>query len=163
MDSAFETHPLSPNAIPAWRLIQALGKASYLLLPIGYRVAGYWIEVPDVNPIVFWSVSGLIVLNWLFSVFFLPGIRYAHWRYGVNEHEVELQSGIFIRRRTLIPLSRVQHVDTRQGPVFSRFKLANVMIFTAAGSHSIPALDQEVAENLRRQLSSYAQLATEDV
>ncbi len=158
-----DTRPLSPNAIPAWRLIQALGKATYLLPSIGYLIAGLWMDLPVLDPLLFWGGTGLLLLNWIFSVFFLPGIRYAHWSYGVNEHEVELRSGIFIRRITLIPLSRIQHVDTRQGPIFRRFSLANIMMFTAAGSHSIPALDEDVAEELRRQLSTYAQMATEDI
>lgn len=158
-----ETKPLSPKSVPAWRFIQILSKSLYLLIPVGYLVAGFWIDLPEIDPFLFWGMTVVLVFYWIFSVFFLPKIRYKYWEYGVNEHEIELQSGIVIRRKTLIPLSRVQHVDTRQGPIFRQYDLANVMIFTAAGSHSIPALDEIVAEELRKQISAYAQLATEDV
>ena len=62
------------------------------------------------------------------------------WRYEVRESEIELQHGIFIVKRTLIPMVRVQHVDTSQGPILRKYDLAEITISTAATNHTIPAL-----------------------
>ena len=76
---------------------------------------------------------------------------------------MELQEGIFIVKRTLIPMIRVQHVDTVQGPILRKYQLASVIINTAATSHEIPALEESEAEELRRLISNLARVADEDV
>ncbi len=85
------------------------------------------------------------------------------WRYEVREHEVELQYGVFVVKRVLVPMIRVQHVDTSEGPILRKYKLANVTIATAATVHEIPALDVEKADQLRDYISQLAREAKEDV
>ena len=97
------------------------------------------------------------------AIFFVPEIRWRRWSYQVDEHEVDLQSGIFIITRTLVPIKRVQHVDTRQGPILRSYNLADVTISTAATTHRIPALNEEVADRVRDKISKFARLAEEDV
>jgi membrane protein YdbS with pleckstrin-like domain len=92
----------------------------------------------------------------------VPAIRWRRWRYQVNEREIDLQRGVLFIRRTLIPMSRVQHVDTVQGPLLRRYKLASVHVSTAAGTQEIPALAVDVAEALRDRIAALAGVA-EDV
>mgnify|MGYP006160374619 CR=1 FL=1 len=54
--------------------------------------------------------------------------------------EIDLRHGLFTVRRTLVPIRRVQHVDTESGPLQGMFELATVSFHTAAGSTKIPAL-----------------------
>ena len=42
--------------------------------------------------------------------------------------------------RTLVPMLRVQHVDTRRGLLEQWLGLATVVFHTAAGANKIPAL-----------------------
>jgi len=93
----------------------------------------------------------------------IPGIRWERWRYQVDEHEIDLRRGVVIVRRTLIPIKRVQHVDTRQGPLLRNYGLSSVAITTAATTHEIPALDDVTADLVRNQISNFARLAKEDV
>ncbi len=81
----------------------------------------------------------------------------------MDSNEIDLKRGVLVKYRTLIPLSRVQHVDTRQGPLLRWFDLATVTISTAATTHEIPALDVVIADRVRDQISKYARLAEEDV
>lgn len=113
-----------------------------------------------------WIISGitfgLVVIAGL-AIFFIPEIRWKRWSYQVDEHEIDLQSGILIITRTLVPVKRVQHVDTRQGPILRSYGLADVTISTAATTHRIPALEEETAEDVRDRISKFARLAKEDV
>ncbi|MFO7800048.1 MAG: PH domain-containing protein, partial [Rhodohalobacter sp.] len=114
----------------------------------------------------FWIVvasSVIIALIWVFSVAVLPYLSWKNWRYAVDAKEIDLKRGVLIKNRTLIPLSRVQHVDTRQGPLLRWYNLASVTISTAATTHEIPALDEVIADRVRDQISKYARLAEEDV
>jgi membrane protein YdbS with pleckstrin-like domain len=113
-----------------------------------------------------WTMVPLLVVVTILcglAIFFIPEVRWQRWYYQVDEHEIDLQNGIFIVTRTLVPIKRVQHVDTRQGPILRSYDLADVTISTAATTHRIPALDEETADKVRNQISKFARLAEEDV
>ncbi len=94
-------------------------------------------------------VLALVVL----SVGVMPGLRWRRWRYEIRTDEVDLQRGIFWVARTLVPLARIQHVDTRQGPLQRRFGLATVVFYTAAGPNQIPELSTPVAADVRDRIA----------
>ena len=94
-------------------------------------------------------VFALVVL----SVGVMPGLRWRRWRYEIRPDEVDLQRGIFWVARTLVPLARIQHVDTRQGPLQRRFGLATVVFYTAAGPNQIPELSTPVAADVRDRIA----------
>ena len=105
----------------------------------------------------------IVLLLAVILIFIVPAVRHRRWRYEVSEEEIDLQHGVFIIRRTLIPMVRVQHVDTKQGPLLRCYGLATVSISTAAlGVHEIPALSVEVADRLRDRIALLARV-TDDV
>lgn len=113
-----------------------------------------------------WIIPMLIIIligEGYFFIFFIPALRWRRWRYEVREQEIEIQKGLFVVKRTLIPMIRVQHVDSSQGPLLKKYRLASVTISTAATVHEIPALDEEEAEELRYSISRLARVADEDV
>ena len=89
-------------------------------------------------------------------VWTVPELLWRHWRYEIGDTEVDLQHGWLTVTRTLIPLTRVQHVDTRRGPLQRRFGLASVVLFTAAGASEIPALADAVADAARDRIAALA-------
>ena len=82
-----------------------------------------------------------------------PGLRWRRWRYEIRPDEVDLQRGIFWVGRTLVPLARIQHVDTMQGPLQRRFGLSTVVFYTAAGPNQIPELSTPVAAEVRDRIA----------
>lgn len=151
---------IAPAVIGVWRWGSALGFAFMLALPLIYYA------VFGAQQLHFWILGGITLFCtalWLLNVVVLPPLRWKRWRYSINEYEIGLLRGVLVETETLIPLSRVQHVDTRQGPVLRWYGLASVTISTAATTHEIPGLDTVLADKLRRQISTYARLADEDV
>lgn len=155
---------LSESAIEAWRVSMSI--VVFILIIALFFVWGYKLFAPGTGLQTPWTLLAfslvLLVIS-LLGIFFIPQIRWKRWYYEVDEHEIDLQSGIFIITRTLVPIKRVQHVDTRQGPILRSYNLADVTISTAATTHRIPALDEEVADQVRDQISKFARLAEEDV
>ena len=86
----------------------------------------------------------------------LPTLRWRRWRYEVRDEEVDLMRGAFVVRRTIIPIRRVQHVDTESGPLQDSFGLATVTFHTAAGGVAIPALGKGEAERVRARVAELA-------
>lgn len=112
---------------------------------------------------IMWVAISIVVLSVVCSILIFPSVRWKIWRYEVREQEIEIQSGLFIVTRTLIPMVRVQHVDTEQGPILKNYNLANISISSAATVHTIPLLELEDADMLRTKISELARVAEEDV
>ena len=72
----------------------------------------------------------------------VPELRWSRWRYEVRDEEIDLRHGTLRITRTLVPMLRVQHVDTTQGPIDQALGLATVVVHTAAGATTIPALEE---------------------
>jgi membrane protein YdbS with pleckstrin-like domain len=158
------TNKLSKSAIRAWRISLTIASFIVVLVPAVLWMINFFVE--DSFTFANWTIlAGLVVIIIAsgLAIFFIPEIRWQHWFYQVDEHEIDLQSGIFIITRTLVPIKRVQHVDTRRGPILRSYGLADVTISTAATTHRIPALDEETADRVRNQISKFARLAEEDV
>lgn len=130
------------------------------VLVIGAGVLTYFFDWPQ----WLYAVYGLIVVAYgILFIYLFPKIRWERWRYEVREQEIELQHGLFIVKRTLVPMVRVQHVDTEQGPILRKYDLAEISISTAATTHTIPALITEEADELRARISVLARVAEDDV
>jgi uncharacterized protein len=113
------------------------------------------------TPITDWWVylgAGIILGVNLIETVVGPAWRYRFWRYEIREDEVDLQHGWLVQKRQLIPMSRIQHVDTRRGPLQRRFGLSSVVFYTAAGSMEIPALSQAVAASVRDRIADLAKV-----
>lgn len=153
-------HKLTPRAIRVWQWGNGIGNLFWLAVPTGYLV------LFGSEELHLWVVALLYLLTgalWISSATWFPYKTWKNWRYCVDENEIDLKRGVIIKTRTLIPLRRVQHVDTRQGPLLRWLGLSTVTISTAATTHEIPALDSVIADRVRKKISTFARLAEEDV
>ncbi|WP_108585481.1 PH domain-containing protein [Paenisporosarcina sp. OV554] len=151
---------ISPKGLKVWRLYGVIHSTVILLISIGAGVLNWWLEGP------LWVLFICILVPLLYTyifVYLFPKLRWLRWRYEVREQEIELQHGLFIVRRVLVPMVRVQHVDTQQGPILRKYDLASITISTAATNHTIPALITNEADELRRRISTLARVAEDDV
>ena len=91
----------------------------------------------------------------------VPELRWRRWRYEVRDEEIDLLHGTVRLTRTLVPMMRVQHVDTTRGPIDQVLGLATVVVHTAAGKTTIPALDEYDAGRLRDRIALLARTPDE--
>ena len=120
--------------IAAGVLSEQVGGAAWMLLPVAVAIAGVGV---------------------------VPELRWARWRYEVRDEEIDLRHGTVRITRTLVPMLRVQHVDTTQGPLDQALGLATVVVHTAAGTTTIPALTEGDAGRLRDRIATLARTADE--
>lgn len=151
---------ISLKALTVWKLSATIGASFLLLGVIAVGVGVYFLELTywiTIAMAIIWLVYSLI------TIFVVPKLRHHVWRYEVHEHEIDLQYGLFVIKRVLVPMVRVQHVDTHQGPLLRKYQLASVEISTAATKHEIPALDLIEADILRDYISKLARVTDDDV
>ncbi len=150
---------LDPRARSLWRLTGALQAAPILAGgAFGTYVLYRWAEAPSY--FVALPVLGALALAVLFVVV-LPPVLWRRWRYEIRPLEVDLQRGLIRVTRTLVPMARVQHVDTKRGPLQRRLGLSTVVFYTAAGPNEIPQLAQNTAAEVRDRIAELTRAADE--
>ncbi|WP_040225226.1 PH domain-containing protein [Bhargavaea cecembensis] len=151
---------ISGKGLTVWRIHGVFYTLMVLVPAIAASVLAYIFD----GPVWIYIVSAAVpVLMGYLLIGLFPKIRWQRWRYEVRETEIELQHGLFIVKRTLVPMVRVQHVDTSQGPILRKYGLAGITVSTAATTHEIPALQMEEADDLRNRISGLARVAEDDV
>ncbi len=145
--------PLDPKVTWLWRAQAALR----MLMFWGPIAAGAGYGASTLGGAAVGLIVGAAMLVFFLALAMVwPALQYEHFRYAIRDHDLLVQRGVLFRRRSSIPHSRIQHVDTQQGPVERLFGLSNVAVYTAAGMSadgSIPGLATELAEAIRDELA----------
>ena len=123
---------------------------------IGCVVGGGALAGSDAPGVLAWLAWALAVGVVAVGGVVAPLVRWRTWRYEVRDEEIDLLRGAVVVRRTLIPMTRVQHVDTQRTPLSDLFELRSVTVHTAADSHSIPALRPGDAAAIRDRIAVLA-------
>lgn len=95
----------------------------------------------------------LIALCWRFA-----NASHARTRFVLDADGLRIRRGVFWHSETLVPRSRVQHIDLNRGPLDRRFGLASLKVYTAGtklASVSIDGLPAERAAQLRDALVAH--------
>lgn len=135
-----------------WRL-QGLTRLATFWLPVLLVGAGWVGFRYGVLPAA--VIAGALALLLAVITLTWPSLSWRHFRYGVRNDDLLVESGVLFRHTVSIPLDRIQHVDTRQGPLERAFGLSRLVVYTAAGMSadgSIPGLEEDRADALRDAL-----------
>jgi hypothetical protein len=152
-------HQLAKAAITVWRLTGIITFIILMMTVGALTYVAYRFEWP-------WFISAIAISLTLFEasvhILIIPNIRYKRFRYEILDEEIYIQRGLLIVTRTLVPMTRIQHVDTKQGPILKKYNLMTVTISTAATTHEIPALPSEEADRLRNDIAVRARVIEDD-
>jgi uncharacterized protein len=123
---------------------------------IGCLVVAGIVADTDAPGVIPWLLRGAALVVVAVGGVALPILRWRTWRYEVRDEEIDLLRGAVVVRRTLIPMIRVQHVETQRTPLSDLLELRSVTVHTAARSHSIPALRPAAAATIRDRIALLA-------
>ena len=89
----------------------------------------------------------------------MPIWRYRVHRWEITEDAVYTRTGWLWQEWRIAPMSRIQTVDTKRGPLEQAYRLSSVTVTTAsaAGPLKIAGLDHEVAADLAGKLTEVTQ------
>lgn len=104
-----------------------------------------------------WAAGIALAFALLLSLWslWMPSLTFERWGYQLDDEKLLIRSGVILRRLTAIPASRIQHVDTHQGPLERLMGLARLTVYTASGAGAdgvIPGLLLDEATRLRDEL-----------
>lgn len=146
-DAATALRPLDPRVRQLWWTASALTLIALLVIAsvVGRVLHDGWDGLPAL--VVFVAGTPLAIL--------LPWLRYQRWRFALRDHDLWIRRGVVWRNISVIPYTRLQFVDTTQGPLDRLFGLAQLVVHTAAPGTSgqLPGLAIDEAEQLRERLA----------
>jgi membrane protein YdbS with pleckstrin-like domain len=162
-----------PLRVPRYRVhptARWLWALEGLAVAVGYSAAalGAWFAVPadagaaraiaDVLP---WLALPLAVL----LVVVQPLWRFRVHRWEITDQVVYTQVGWLTRTWRIVPIARIQTVDTTRGPAQQILGLSTVIIRTAshAGSTNIEHLDARTADAVAHDLALRANAVRDEV
>jgi len=148
---------LPPQARTLWRLEAAMRWAG-AAVAAAVATAAVGDSLPRALVATGWAA---LALGAVLGVGIAPAVRWRRWRYAVREEEIDLRRGVLVATRTLVPIARVQHVDTRRGVLERSLGVATVVFHTAAGTNAIPALRGEEAAQVRDRIATLARTPDE--
>lgn len=103
------------------------------------------------GPAIFALVGALLVIH--------AFLRYRVWRFEIRDDELYLERGVITRVKTVVPYVRIQHVDSRRGPLERLLNLATTVVYTAGSRGAdvlIPGLTPDRSEGLQDDLKHLA-------
>jgi uncharacterized protein len=151
-------NPVDRRAVRWW--------TTNLLLLVAVPVVSLVVLGVLIPPARFWLIASAVVIAavGLVAVVALPRWWFRVHRWEVTETAVYTRTGWFWQEWRVAPLSRIQTVDTRRGPLEQRFGLATVVVTTASakGAVTMPGLDHALAEDVAEQLTVATQAVPGD-
>lgn len=161
------TYPLLRNLLPSnlkmvWflRTIITFGLSLFIAGIVWFACFKFW--NPHWLPLVGYIILFLIALEFIGALLLIP-YRYAFHRYEINSEELAFQKGFFFRQTVFVPIIRIQHVETQQGPLLRQQHLMSLVVYTAATEHRIAGLSVAEATKLRNQILHLVKVVREDV
>jgi hypothetical protein len=105
-----------------------------------------------------WPAVLLVFPIALWALLFSPRRRWAAWGWALLPNELHVARGVWTQIHTVVPLSRVQHIDVAQGPIERVFGVARLVLHTAGTANSVvvlPGLIRATAEELRDTIRAH--------
>ncbi|MGM9956598.1 MAG: PH domain-containing protein [Peribacillus sp.] len=152
------TKKISKESIKVWRMTETITNLIILvILGILLFVDTYfsWKEW------IGWVLIGLTIIECLsaiWSIIIAPILLQKYWRYDVSEEFIQTKHGAWYESHELIPMTKVQSVELNQGPFLRKYGLYTISIGTMGDSHTIPAIPEKEAYELRDKIAHYAKI-----
>ncbi len=111
----------------------------------------------DWLPTALARLAVVVAIAWAIAV---PLVRWRRWRWELHDEELDLLHGAWRVVRTIVPITRIQHVSVERTGWTDAFGLVRLHVHTAAGKTTIPGLERATADELRDRI--LARLRTPD-
>lgn len=137
--------------------MQLRGAVWAALLIVGGFVAERLIELP----MGLLLLPALAIAAWIALIG--PARRYRRMGYAFSSDRLRVVTGYIFQTDSMVPLSRIQHIDVEQGPILRHFGLADLQVHTAAVGDetvTVPGLLHADAEAMREAIRQHIRTAT---
>lgn len=127
-----------------------------LLITLPFIIGAGALSIANVLPA--WAPGIPVLLLAIILVIVLPIKRYRSRGYHMAGDRLRVVKGVLFHADTVVPFSRVQHLDVEQGPLERAFGIARLILHTA-GTHNasvtLPGLAHADATAMREDIRQH--------
>tara|TARA_R110002167_G_scaffold237259_7_gene442409 strand:+ start:6395 stop:6985 length:591 start_codon:yes stop_codon:yes gene_type:complete len=133
----------------------------FIVIIGGVLFAQPWIILP---PAMLQFIPFALIFVAVVSIIGIP-LNYMgdkHKLYAMRELDLHFSSGLIFKKLVSQPISRIQHVELKRGPLERYNNLATLQVFSAGGAQhtfEIPGLDLETAQQIHQFVLQHKDLA----
>jgi membrane protein YdbS with pleckstrin-like domain len=144
-------NPLPDGALKMWRWEALISAVVLFAIALGVAMG-----VGALKP---WLPLAAAAVGVTYAIV-VPRERHRRWRWALHEQELDILYGIWEVTRTIVPITRIQHVSVQRTGWTDTFGLVRLHVHTAAGTTTIPGLAPAQADDVRDRI--LARLQTPD-
>lgn len=100
----------------------------------------------------------LLLIADIWSIGIRPYLLYRNTRYEISEEYLQVKSGAMFEKVEMVPMTKIQSVETNQGPIMRKFNLCTVSVETMGSSHAILGIEKEKAIQARNDIAQFAKI-----
>lgn len=149
--STLEQQPLSARYAPINRVIN-LSLILIVCFIASFIYLQPFVDLPaglqNFLPFFTWAVA---LLGAMFTWFIYASDRVKS--YALRDLDLHYSSGLFFRKVVSQPITRIQHMELKRGPIDRKIGIAKLQVFSAGGemhTFEIPGLPVEIAQQIRQ-------------
>ena len=108
-------------------------------------------------------IAGTVLVIAAALIIRIPARRYSARGYQISADRLRVVRGLLFRSDTVVPFSRVQHIDVDQGPIERFFGIATLTLHTAGNHNSsvaLPGLGEPLAREMRETIRAHIRRET---
>ena len=109
---------ISPFSTKLWAIDGFITSGIFLVIAVILNIFlefnGLWKDILIVG------IKGISIIVLVCSLF-IPKHKYEKFRYDIDEEKISLRFGVVQEKNVIIPMERVQYVDTEQGIRIKRY------------------------------------------
>lgn len=109
------------------------------------------------------AIAGTVLVIAAALIIRIPARRYSARGYQISADRLRVVRGLLFRSDTIVPFSRVQHIDVDQGPIERFFGIATLTLHTAGNHNSsvaLPGLGEPLAREMRETIRAHIRRET---
>ncbi|MDA9067060.1 PH domain-containing protein [Flavobacteriales bacterium] len=130
----------------------------FILIILGVVAFGYFrIEPSKISGLAFILIGcGVLILSAI--ILFLAKFYFRNKKYRLFDKNLTYQEGVLVHNETVVPFSRIQHVEIDEGPLERYFSLATLSVYTAGDSGKdlkISGLRIDLAQEIKDYITNY--------
>ena len=103
-----------------------------------------------------------VTLLAVYYAWVVPARKYNRWGYHISADRLRIIRGYLFYSDTIVPFSRIQHIDVEQGPLQRPYGLATLQVHTAGNHNStitLPGLKHADAIAMRETIRAHIKQA----
>lgn len=133
-------------------------RITFFLVLIVSAIVFYLVNKDKEIPFSVFVTSGVALFLFGLIYILLTRIIFNRKKYLVHDTYLSYKKGLLINQMTVVPFSRIQHIEIDEGPIERFFNLSTLSIYTAGDSGKdlkISGLKKDRAQEIKELITAY--------